>query len=888
MSALPDRILSPEQVQQIVEKSLETVSKITGQDNLKSSSPQFLGIGILVFLEIKTFERILALLLSPLILGNKIVSEALTLARPLRFIRENLGQVQEIIQNPIQFVLDEGINDNLKDFPFPLYLWWKKSGSPNIELLNGLIEENTGPSSLPESEFNYTLITGDFENPAPGFITSSDPDPANLTSVKISSTSINPDENPPLSFLQPGDIISIDAIGFQTAYSVSAIEEQPGYSLLLLQRVASNSQDLPATDRTVYSPNTQSSSIRINRRISFRRFLTPEGTIIVPFSELGILFPLVRDISLEIGNFDKLSPNNPSRLLIDFFETRSGLDFNKVLLDMSKGIYPEINWEALQNGDELEFYKQQLVSVVKLVDLGIQNPFFLVKIILNYFVLLALPFKALVGAMSLVGQKILNPVALIQFVFENLADPGKFFCKILGQSFIDFLQPLIEPQIPADIGWKNLVQDPNDSNKGLLPLFTDLVCGDYQRKLSQYQPNEAFFDQQGATSTSPDPNPSIQLDYTKTDDFIPSTGEISYEASSLAEVATFRVSTSTSNVDSSTAYLLSLKPGDQFYLSTSEGFQYYKLQNRTLVSGEQATFFELNVTPISESVVLEQRLAGFRIPATPIGISSELQASLNIDNPDREFLFIIENYLPPRAIFIWDGIKGVLSLAIGLATAAPTLIRTILSELIKASGSEQISSPTNVSASLVASLINTNRLNDRGNYRSNEDRDAAREFLYELVVQNGPDVGGFIQRYFSDLQQSRTEEGLPTVVYKSELTPPQANELLKSTYSLSRLGEHIEVLTRILYELTPYDRPGDLIPKSTPLPTVYAVSDQGLRYVLAEGSLWRAFEIWNLLTAGVRDQTENRVQVGAFRQAVLNNLKFINEVLLPKIFEVES
>jgi hypothetical protein len=179
-------------------------------------------------------------------------------------------------------------------------------------------------------------------------------------------------------------------------------------------------------------------------------------------------------------------------------------------------------------------------------------------------------------------------------------------------------------------------------------------------------------------------------------------------------------------------------------------------------------------------------------------------------------------------------------------------------------------------------------LNDRGNYESNEDRDAAREFLYELVVQNGPDVGGFIQRYFSDLQQSRTEEGLPTVVYKSELTPPQANELLKSTYSLSQLGEHIEVLTRILYELTPYDRPGDLIPKSTPLPTVYAVSDQGLRYVLAEGSLWRAFEIWNLLTAGVLDQTENRVQVGAFRQAVLNNLKFINEVLLPKIFEVES
>jgi hypothetical protein len=69
---------------------------------------------------------------------------------------------------------------------------------------------------------------------------------------------------------------------------------------------------------------------------------------------------------------------------------------------------------------------------------------------------------------------------------------------------------------------------------------------------------------------------------------------------------------------------------------------------------------------------------------------------------------------------------------------------------------------------------------------------------------------------------------------------------------------------------------------------LYAVSDQGLRYVLAEGSLWRAFEIWNLLTAGVLDQTENRVQVGAFRQAVLNNLKFINEVLLPKIFEVES
>jgi hypothetical protein len=73
MSALPDRILSPDQVDQIVKKSLETVSKLTGQDNLKSFSPQFLGIGVLVFLEIKTFERNLALLLTPLILGNKIV-----------------------------------------------------------------------------------------------------------------------------------------------------------------------------------------------------------------------------------------------------------------------------------------------------------------------------------------------------------------------------------------------------------------------------------------------------------------------------------------------------------------------------------------------------------------------------------------------------------------------------------------------------------------------------------------------------------------------------------------------------------------------------------------------------------------------------------------------
>jgi hypothetical protein len=886
MASLPDRILSPEQVQKIVEKSLETVAKISGDNSLKNSSPQFLGIGLLVLLEVKNFERILALALSPLILGNKIVAEAFTLVRPLRFIREKLGQIREIVDNPIQFVLDEGINDNLKDFPFPVYLWWKKAGSPNIELLNSLIEENTSSLVLEESEFNYTLITGEPGDPAPGFITSTDLNPTDLTSIKISSFSNNPGEDPPLVFLQPGDIISINTAGFQTAYSVSSIEEKTGYSLLLIQGASSNSQELPASERTVYAPDSQSSSVRINRGISFRRFLTPEGTIIIPFSELGVFFPIVKDISLEIGNFDNLSPDNPSRLLINFFETRSGLDFNKVLLDMSKGIYPEIDYAALQGGDEIEFYKQQLVSLVKLVDLGIQNPFFLVKIILNYFLLLSLPFQVLIKGMQLIGPKILNPVSLIKFVFENLSNPSQFFCKILGESFIEFLEPLIQPQIPADIGWENLVQDPNNPKKGLLPLFTDLACGDYSKKLARYKPNSDFFAQQEALPTLPEADPGVQLDYIRTDQFIPSAGEISFGSSPLSEITTLRVSTSTSNVDSSSAYLLSLNPGDSFYLSIQEEFQYYKLQSRSLVSQGETSFFELVVTPIPDSVVLEERLESFIRPVTPAGLRPQFQASLNISNPDVEFLFLIENYLPPRSIFIWDQIKGIVSLSIGLATAVPTLIPTLLTGLIKSEGSEQTSNPSNVSSSLVASLVNTNRLNDRGDYETEEDRDAAREFLYELVIQNGPEVGGFIQTYFSDLQQTRKEEGLTTVVYKSELPLSEANKLLKSTYSLTQLGEHIEVMTRLLYELSPYNNPSELIPKNTPLPTVYAVSEEGLRFVLAEGSIWRAFERWNLLTAGVPDQTDNRVQVGGFREAILNNLKFINEILLPKIFEV--
>ena len=913
MAIIP-KCLSERQIENFVNNVNQTADEILGESKFEIPNPALPGIGLLIKLQIKTFEKSILSNLAPILIGKQIVEEAFTKLRILRFIGDRLAEIKTFFSNPIQFLLDQGVNIPLaQDFPFPVaLLFGNRSSGGNIQnLIQQIDSAGTGPNSG-DLLFNYQIQFGTISDPGSGLVTTPNGSFEDLAEMKVNLVSQSGETDSPLVFLKPGDYFSLDSESSTYTYQVSSIELEPNYVKLYFQLEASSSPSVEIEEQKVFVPGFSPAALMVSNKINLRQFLTPDGFLRIPFSALGINLPLIDRISLELGNFDRLAETNPTYLFVKDLEARTDLDFSKVLGDMVDGIFPVIDWEEIQKDSRLrnaqEVAKLELVNLARLIQIGTENPFFLIKMILNYLKLLLLPITVFIAVIQTVASQITNPVSLIKTVFKIISNPLRFFCDIISEAFLQFLRTYLEPPLAPLIPWNELKQDPVDRGRGLKPLFSDLICGSFKRKLSSYNPDANFFVRESAKlQTLPGENPIIQLSYNLTQNPIPDLGEVSLESTVLKDNRSMRFSTITETVENSLAYLASLRVGDSFYLSSNGQFQNFRVTGKNLLEINQKSYFEYFVQPVDVSQVFTTQ-ENQQLQSAYNGIvSDQYKASISVTNPNKTFLFILERYLPLKAIAAWESIKGIFAITVALAAEIPSLIPLCFTCIFSREGNQTSSSLTQKGTSdfiggFISSLdieLDPNRRNF-GEYKSGEAREVSQEFFRDIQLkeiypgseggsEKTPNTEGGIQELFIELQKARAEEGKSTIIRRQDLPGQFQSNFRWDSLTLNQIGENLKVLSRVAYELSfrATDRSQDeLVGKSIPI-TVWALTEDGESEfkLIDNGQLYQSFLDYSFFKnydPSIRT-TENRFLASQVRYYVHYNFRFAKDILIPAL-----
>lgn len=913
------KCLTEEQIANFVNNVNKTADEILGESKFEIPNPALPGLGLLIKLQIRTFEKSILFNFLPIIQGKEIVTEAFKRLRILRYIRDRLENIGNLLRNPIQGLLDLAINDPLADeFPFPVkFLFGNLSSGGNIQSLIGEIDRAGTDVSSENLLLNYKIEFNSILDPTPGLITSPNDSPNNLRQMKVNFTSEAGETDSPLVFLKPGDYFSLDFQNSTNTYRVSSIDLQNNFVELFFQIQASSNSGSGITEEKVFSPGFSSASLRISRKITLRQFLTEGGYLIIPFSALGINLPFINQISLELGNFDRLKETNPTYKFVKGLEATSNLNFSKVLGDMIDGIFPVIDWEEIQKDVRFrstkEIAKLEMINLARFLQIGIENPFFLIKIILNYLKLLLLPIQVVVSVFQTIVSQITSPVGLIKTVFKIIASPLRFLCDIISEAFLKFLRVYLEPPLAPLIPWKEVVQDPVDQGRGLKPLFSDLICGSFKRKLSTYNPNPNFFVRESTKlKTQLQQNPIVQLSYNLTQNPIPDLGELSLSSPILIQNSSMRFSEITDTVENGLAYLASLQYGDTFYLSSGNQFQNFRVTGKRLLQENNRNYFEYFVQPVDVTEVYSTQ-ENQQLQSSYNGIVSEqFKASISINNPNKTFLFILERYLPLKAIAAWESIKGIFSITVALASEIPSILplcfKCIFSGENKSNPQTSSSLTQGGISDFIGGFISSLDIeldpgrSNWGEYKSGEAREVSQEFFRDIQLreiypgseggsEKTPNTEGGIQELFIELQKVRAAEGKPTVIRRQDLPSQVQTNFRWDSLTLNQIGENLKVLSRVAYELSfrATDRSQDeLVEKSIPI-TVWALTEDGEREfkLIDNGQLFQSFVDYSFFRLNTPEEknpirtTENRFRASDVRYYVYLNFRFVKDYLLP-------
>lgn len=914
------KCLKDNQIANFVENVNQTADKILGESKFKIPNPALPGLGLLIKLQIRIFEKSILFIFLPIIQGKEVVTNAFKTFRVLKNIRKGLNQIIDTVRNPIQELLNQAINDPLaEEFPFPVFFRYGINPRGNIQSLIDEIDRAGTDVSSENLLLNYKIEFNSILDPTPGLITSPNDSPNNLRQMKVNFTSEAGETDSPLVFLKPGDYFSLDFQNSTNTYRVSSIDLQNNFVELFFQIQAASNSGSGITEEKVFSPGFSSASLRISRKITLRQFLTEGGFLLIPFSALGIDLP----ISLELGNFDRLKENNPTYKFVKGLEAISNLNFSKVLGDMIDGIFPVIDWEEIQKDVRFrstkEVAKLEIVNLARFLQIGIENPFFLIKIILNYLKLLLLPIQVVVSIFETILSQIRSPVGLIRTVFRIIASPLRFLCDIISDAFLKFLRGYLEPPLAPLIPWNDLVQDPDAQGRGLKPLFSDLICGSFKRKLGNYKPNSNFFVRESSKLKTPTgENPIVQLSYNLTQNLIPDLGEVSLSSPILIQNSSMRFSTITDTVENGLAYLASLQYGDTFYLSSGNQFQNFRVTGKRLLQEKNGNYFEYLVQPVDVAEVYPTQ-EDQQLQSSYNGIVSEqFKASISINNPNKTFLFILEKYLPLKAIAAWESIKGIFAIVVAIAAEIPSILPICFSCIFSGgnkSNPETSSSLTQGGISdYIEGFIKSLDIEldptkfDWGEYDSGEAREISQEFFRDIQEreiypgsgggsEKTPNTEGGIQELFIELQKARAAEGKPTVIRRQDLPSQVQKNFRWDSLTLNQIGENLKVLSRVAFELSfrATDKSqSELVSKSIPI-TVWALTEdgEGEFKIINNGQLFQSFVDYSFFklyfdTPSKEEKnpirtTENRFRASDVRYYVHLNFRFAKEYLLPSL-----
>ena len=467
MAVLPDKILEDAEINAFIDRVNDTADSIVSDSKFKIPNSNLFGLGLLIKLQIRTFERSLATAFAPIFMGKKIMSSGID------EIRETLSSIKTLFSNPLQFILDEGINEQLKEFPFPISLNLADIGG-DIGRLKSLINSSS-PDNVDDEldRFSYSITYNINQAPSDGQITTTSSGIENLTSINVSEVTDINDNNGYLRLLKTGDEIEVSSDGKYGVFEVTSVRKinsSDPYYRIDLEIKSLNVEEVPG-DGSVVIPGFSSASLRSSRRLALRDF-TSNGKISIPFSVLGLSFPGLSRINLVLGDFSDVSPDSPTRQYLDQLSDRAGISYDEVLSGVFEGKFPKIDFTKIQettlNGspDLTESSKEDLVSFSRVLQIGAENPFFLIRILLNYLKLLLLPIKVILGVLKGLAEKITNPISLIRTVIKGLTDPLGLICDLISEAFLQFLEPYISPAITTIMPYEEAKVDPSDSNRG--------------------------------------------------------------------------------------------------------------------------------------------------------------------------------------------------------------------------------------------------------------------------------------------------------------------------------------------------------------------------------------------------------------------------------------
>ena len=919
MALLPDKILADAEIASFIERVNITADEIVGDSKFKIPNPSLPGLGLLIKLQIRVFEKSIASSFAPIFIGKKIIQDAKE--SPRRFfsiINDGLDSIKTLFTNPIQFIIDEGINGPLEIFPFPVRILFG-GVSKDANRLKSLIDsaQPTQGSSVLQ-EYNYNLVLNAVSPPAPGEAVSTASDVNSIKSISVNYQTKTTGEKAPVQFLKEGDTFSVSDGNISSTYRVSSVQPGNEFAEIFLQLIASNTQN-SGDNKTISIPGFKDSGIAVSRNITLREFLTPDGRLIIPFSVLGINLPLLSKLGFEIGNFSNLKDDNPTKEFVVGLEARSGLKFNQVFTSMIDGVFPEIDWQNLSseksngNVNSKEVSKEEITSLARLLQIGSQNPFFLIKIILNYVKLLLLPIQLVLGVFKSLAGLITNPVSLIRTIFLFLTNPLKALCDLISQAFLTFLRPYLEPIVTPVLPYNEAVEDPRDRSRGLKPLFSDLVCGTFADKLKNYKPNPNFFALQrnNLDQTVTDQNTSIQLPFNLEENKqIPDQGEIVTNSNNPSQVTSLRISTVTNTIEDSLAYLASVQVGSVISLSVSNKYQTYLVSSKTFQQSQTGNYFEYLVQPTTQSIRSGD-------PAqNNTSVSPRFSATLSIDNPNKTFLFIIEKYLPLKLIERWESIKGILAITIALAVEIPLLIPAVFKSLF---GIEKGTSPTLAASSSVSDLLfllaggNDSLLNG---LIGNSNKNQYAEIVSGIIGNNNSNNSNGIETIFYDLSDSLSSQSKNTVIYKSNISPDVRNQFRYNEISLSQLGENVKGLLQTYYSIKDERDLGGLnyVDKNRSIGRIYAVKNGNVN-ILYQGGVYDAFEKFKVMNTESKSLLEinldnakklfsskgtakfsgiitskrtyipfeDTVQVQSLKENIIRNLNFVSDYILPAL-----
>ena len=886
MAILPDKILADAEIASFIGRVNTTADEIVGDSKFKIPNPSLPGLGLLIKLQIRAFEKSIASSFAPIFIGKKIIEDAKNSpARFLSIINDGLDSINTLFTNPIQFIIDEGINGPLEIFPFPVQILFG-GVSKDANRLKSLIDSaqpTQGSSFL--QEYNYNLILNAVSPPAPGEAVSTASDVNSIKSISVNYQTKTTGEKAPVQFLKEGDTFSVSDGNISSTYRVSSVQPGNEFAEIFLQLIASNTQN-SGDNKTISIPGFKDSGIAVSRNITLREFLTPDGRLIIPFSVLGINLPLLSKLGFEIGNFSNLKDDNPTKEFVVQLEARSGLNFNQVFTSMIDGVFPEIDWQNLSseksngNVNSKEVSKEEITSLARLLQIGSENPFFLIKIILNYVKLLLLPIQLVLGVFQSLAGLITNPVSLIRTIFLFLTDPLKALCDLISQAFLTFLRPYLEPIVTPVLPYNEAVEDPRDRSRGLKPLFSDLVCGTFADKLKNYNPNPNFFALQrnnlGQTVT--DQNIPIQLPFNLEENKqIPDQGEIVTNSNNPSQVTSLRISTVTNTVEDSLAYLASVQVGSVISLSVSNKYQTYLVSSKTFQQYQSGNYFEYLVQPTTQSI-----RSGDPVQNNA-SVSSGFLATLSIDNPNKTFLFIIEKYLPLKLIERWESIKGILAITIALAVEIPSLVPAIFRSIF---GIEQQSNPTAPATNSINELLILLAAGEdsllAGLVEGNNEEEYA-QIVSGIIGNTESATSPGIESIFSNLSVTLSAQSKNTVIYKNNVDPLVSEDFVYNEISLSQLGENVKGLLQTYYSFKDEGNAGgfNFVKKSKSVGKIYVVRDQTAQ-VIFDGGVFDAYEKFKVTNAEPTTFLET-VQVKSLREDIISNLLYVANYLVPAL-----